>query len=227
MIRKIAFYSQKGGTGKTTACGNIGAALAAMGRRVLIVDLGGNACASRIFGRIVGGAESVVAAFRGKAALASVVCETPIAALRLAPGSPELRTVQLAARLDEAGLLRADVFALELAQLGEDAFDYVLIDCPGGNPFMDHAALLACDEVIVPTGLSVYDLYGATPMLALIVQARKVRGDGRPRFLGFLPNGASKADAPPRLQAKLDSYRAPCFAAVRQSATLKTIASAN
>jgi chromosome partitioning protein len=229
-MRKIAFYSQKGGTGKTTSCLNIGGALAATGRRVLIVDLDSNACASRTFDCIVGGGQSVAAALRGDASLVGVIRYSPMPNLWLAPGGTELRVLHVPGvvtdpdRLDEAGVLRADVLALELAQLGDDAFDYILLDCPGGNPYMDQVALLACDEVIVPTGLSVYDLYGATPSLQFIALARQAQGNGRPRFLGFLPSGAGKAGVPPRLQEKLDSYNAPCFTPVRQSATLKTIA---
>src|SRR3989338_7926807 len=183
-MRTIAFFSQKGGTGKTTSCVNVGAALAAMGRRVLIVDLDSNACASRTFGFIAAGASSVAAALCGTSSLMGVVQALPVANLWLAPGATELRALHLAGmtadpdRLDETGILRADLLAIEFARLGDDVFDYILIDCPGGNPFMDHTALLACDEVIVPTGLSVYDLYGATPTLTLIGQARQVRRDG-------------------------------------------------
>jgi cellulose biosynthesis protein BcsQ len=229
-MRTIAFYSQKGGTGKTTACVNVAGALAAMGRRVLIVDLDSNACASRTFGCIAGGADSVVAALCGMSSLLGVVQALPVANVWLAPGSTELRALHIAgvaadpARLDNAGALRADALAAELASLDDALLDYILIDCPGGNPYMDQAALLAADEVIVPTGLSVYDLYAATPTLNLIALAQQARADGRPAFKGFLPNGASKSGIPPAMQEKLDTYHAPYFTPVRHSATLKTIA---
>ena len=231
-MRKIAFYSQKGGTGKTTSCVNVAGALAAAGRRVLIVDLDGNACASRTFDRVVGGKHSVAAALRGDGNLMDIIRSLPVPNLWLAAGSADLRTIHMPGRvtdpnrLDQAGLLRADILAWELAQMGETIFDYVLLDCPGGNPYMDQAALLACDEVIVPTGLSVYDLYAATPTLQFIALARRARGDGRPEFMGFLPNGAGKSGIPPRMQEKLDSYDAPYFTPVRHSASMKTVAGA-
>jgi cellulose biosynthesis protein BcsQ len=64
----------------------------------------------------------------------------------------------------------------------------VLLDCPGGHPCIEHLVLLACDEIIIPTGLSVYDLYTATPAMHLVLMAREARGDGEPEFLGLLPN---------------------------------------
>lgn len=61
-MRIIAFLSQKGGCGKTTACVNLAAALAGMSRRVLIVDLDSNACASLTFNAVASLESSVASA---------------------------------------------------------------------------------------------------------------------------------------------------------------------
>jgi cellulose biosynthesis protein BcsQ len=229
-MRKIAFFSQKGGCGKTTACVNIAAVLATMGRRVLVIDLDSNACASRTFDFHVPFEDSVAAALVGVRPLAEVIRTTYLTSLYLAPGAPDLHTVEFAEniedvrRLDAAGRLSEIALAVELSGLAADAFEYVLIDCAGGHPFMEHLALLAADEVIVPTGLSIYDLYATTPSLNLMLEARQFRNEERPAFLGFLPNGAGKAGVPSKMQGKLSQYGLPCFSPVRHSALIRSIA---
>ncbi len=228
-MRIIAFFSQKGGCGKTTACVNLSVALAALGRRVLVIDLDSNACASQTFGVVVGLEHSVAAALLGLQPLLALIRPSGAEGVWLAPGAPDLHTVEQVdgvqdpRRADEAGRLAPTALALELHQLAPDAFDYVLLDCPGGHPFMEHLALLACDEIIVPTGLSLYDLYAATPTLQLVVHARHARGNGRPEFLGFLPNGAGKVGVPRKLRGKLDEHRLPSFTPIRHSGLLRTL----
>ena len=229
-MRVIAFFSRKGGCGKTTSCVNVSVALAQMGRRVLIVDLDSNACASRTFDRVGRIDNSIAAALLGEKTLAEVIQPAGPQGVWVAPGAPDLSAIEKmkgiedSRRVDETGHLSEIALLFEIDKLGEATFDYVLLDCPGGHPYVERMALLACAEVIVPTGLSVYDLYAATPTLQLILTARQVRGDGLPAFLGFLPNGASKSGVPQKMQATLDQFSLPCFSPVRQSALLRSIA---
>jgi cellulose biosynthesis protein BcsQ len=229
-MRKIAFLSQKGGCGKTTTCVNIAAALAAIGRRVLILDLDSNACASRTFEALENLETSLAAALLGLRPLAEVVRRTEIDNLWLVPGATDLHSLDDVegildpGRRDAYGRLSPVALKLELAQLNVAQFDYVFLDCPGGHPFIEHLVLLACDEVIIPTGLSVYDLYAATPTMQLILMAREARGDDKPEFLGFLPNGAGRRGVSRRVQNKLDQYALPCFTPIRHSDLIKTLA---
>ncbi len=232
-MQTIAFISQKGGCGKTTSCVNIAVALAELGRGVLIVDLDSNACASRTFEVIVTLDGSVGAALLGQRSLGGVIQTTPFEKLWLAPGSTDLSIIEQAqkgrnaSQATGAERLSSSTLARELGELkGTGQFEYIFLDCPGGYPFMQRMALLASDGVIIPTGLSVYDLYAATPTLQLILAARRARREDRPHFLGFLPNGAGKSGVPKKIQAVLNAYSAPCFSAVRHSALLKSIAGA-
>ena len=228
-MRVIAFLSQKGGCGKTTSCLNIAALLAGEHhQRTLIIDLDSNACASRTFDVTVELAQSVGAALLGERSLASLVRPTGLEQLWLAPGSPELRLIENYTPADPAlgnadGRLSEQALAVALPGLA-DLFDYVLVDCPGGHSFMEHAVLLACDEVVVPTGLSVYDLYATTPTMDLISAARRKRGGDQPALLGLLPNGAGKAGVPARVQSLLDEIPGLCLSPIRHSATLRTVA---
>jgi len=226
-MRTIAFLSQKGGCGKTTSCINLAAALAEIGRRVLLVDLDSNACASRTFGFIEDWDHSLVAALLGDQPITHIIRETEVERVWLTPGAPGLSVIDKLAvatpdRADENGYLSDIALTLEIHSLGE-AYDYILMDCPGGHPFIQRLALLACNEVIVPTGLSVYDLYAATPTLQMIVMAQQVGGEGHAEFSGFLPNGAAKRGVPQQMQKTLDQHKMPCFTPIRQSALLKTM----
>lgn len=226
-MRTIAFLSQKGGCGKTTSCVNLAVALAQMGRRVLLLDLDSNACTSLTFGFREGWDTSLVAALLGEQPLTQIIRETEVERVSLAPGAPGLSVLEqitdvASDRATESGHLSDIALALEMNELGA-AFDYVLLDCPGGHSFIHRLALLACNEVIVPTGLSVYDLYATIPTLQMIGTAKQIRDDKQPRFLGFLPNAATLRGIPRPLQAKLEQYDAPCFTPIRQSALLKTL----
>lgn len=226
-MRIIAFLSQKGGCGKTTSCVNLAAALAGMGRRVLIVDLDSNACASLTFNAVAELEDSVAAALLGQRPLASLIQPTGVDGVWLVPGATNLSTVESmdiadATRIDADGHLSDIALALELERLDDGRFDYVFVDCPGGNMFVGRLALMACTEVIVPTAPAVYDLYAATPTLQLVLMAQEVR-DGLPLFLGFLPNEVSKAGVPANVQTQLDQYDMPCFSPIRNSALLKSI----
>jgi chromosome partitioning protein len=223
-MRVIAFFSQKGGVGKTTASVNIAVALAQMGRRVLLIDLDSNACASAYLGVSANLESSVGAALLRECRLPAVT--KPVAdGVWLVPGSSELVTIDKDLAREAATRDPAYALVEALSALDATAYDYVLLDCPGGHIGMGQMALMAADEVIIPTGLSVLDLYAAVPTLGQIRNAQEFRADGgRPTLLGFLPNGASKAGVPAKLQALLDQYGLPCFTPVRASALLKTAA---
>ena len=226
-MRLIAMLSRKGGVGKTTALFNLGVALGQMGRRVLIVDLDSLAAATRWSGQLRAGVLSLVQALEGQAPLASVVCPTAFTGLWIAPSSPGIVSVERSANLAPQrrradGGLRVDSLAEELAGVAGH-FDYGLLDCPSGHLFMEQMALIAADEVIIPTGPSVIDLYGAAPTLQLVSLAQSLRADGRPTLLGFLPNEIERAGLPEAMQHALDQYGLPCFSPIRHSTLLRTL----
>ena len=231
VMRKIAFISEKGGVGKSTLCINIAASLAADGERTLIIDLDGVACISRtLTPDITAFQDSIGAALFGARMITDVIHPTPYENLFVAPGTFELKDVEQwklepvenSRRVDAEGHMLESALALELAQLAPDAFDFVLVDCPGGQPFMEGSALLACDEVVIPTGISAFDFYALTPIVEMIVDARVIRGNGVPRFLGFLPNSASARGLPKIMQEQLSIYDAPILSAVRESKLLRS-----
>ena len=149
-MRIISFMSQKGGVGKSTACVNLAAVLAERGYRILILDLDANACASQTFGAVGGPENSIAAALLGEHPLPSLIRGAGINGIWLVPGTTLLSTldemrVARPERLAENGRLTDEALALELSQLAREQFDFVFIDCPGGQVFMEQLALLASD----------------------------------------------------------------------------------
>ena len=148
MARVYAFANQKGGVGKTTTAVNLGAYLAAAGRRVLLVDIDPQANATSSLGIEPAGVQrSIYDVLIDHLPLPEVVVATAHAGLSLAPSAPALAgaEVEMVAMLAREHLLRK---ALEPVLSG---YDHVLIDCPPSLGLLTVNALTAArDGVIVP-----------------------------------------------------------------------------
>ena len=174
--RVIAVANQKGGVGKTTTTINLGAALADLGYRVLIIDLDpqGNATTGLgIEGRNFD--FSMYDVLLRDVALEDCVEPTSIKNLFLAPA-----TIDLAG----AEIELVSVFSRELrlkrvlAPIRED-FGYVLIDCPPSLGLITVNALAAASEVLVPIQCEYYALEGLGQLLRNV---ELVRGNLNPEL---------------------------------------------
>jgi chromosome partitioning protein len=169
--RIIALANQKGGVGKTTTAINLGTALAAVDRSVVIVDLDpqGNAStglgvsprARRLssYDVLTGGADAVAATM-----------ETSVPNLSLVPASADLAGVdlELYETKDRAMRLRE---ALRSQDGGIDA-DYVLIDCPPALSLLTVNAMAAADSVMVPLQCEFFALEGLSQLLDTIERVK-------------------------------------------------------
>ena len=148
VTRIYAFANQKGGVGKTTTAVNLGAYLAELGRRVLLVDADPQANASSSLG--VDPADlplSLYDALIRRQPLAATLRPTPLPGLALVPSAPALAgaEVEMVSMLAREFLLRR---ALESIN---GQYDHVLIDCPPSLGLLTVNALTsASDGVIVP-----------------------------------------------------------------------------
>lgn len=154
----LAFVNQKGGCGKTTAAVNLAGALAALGRRVLLVDLDPQAHATLALGAAPD--TSVATSFDLLAGEAGVEDAELAAAggVWLVPATLELAQFEeVAARLIQPEQRLAQV----LAQARE-VYDFVLIDCPPrADGVLTANALNACDVAILVVETGAFALQGA------------------------------------------------------------------
>ncbi len=182
MTTIIAFANQKGGVGKTTTAINIGASLAAIEKRVLLIDLDpqGNAGTGLGFVRSAH-PESVYGVIMGTALAADNILSTAVKNLHIMPSSMALAGAEI-------DLLDADnrEFRLRdaLAPIAE-YYDYILLDCPPTLGYLTINALTAADYVVVPMQCEFYSLEGVQQLMMTI---RAVHDKLNPKLnvLGFL-----------------------------------------
>ncbi len=169
--RIIALANQKGGVGKTTTTINLGAALAELGQRVLIVDFDPQGGCALGLGVEPSGLEVSVynALLDRDCDVESVILKTSVHGLELLPSNidlaaAELMLVQEVAR--EQSLMRV------LAPL-RSRYDFMLIDCPPSLGLLTINALTAADGVIVPLETEYYALRGMGLLMDSIERIRE------------------------------------------------------
>jgi chromosome partitioning protein len=172
--RVLALANQKGGVGKTTTAINLGTALAAIGERVLIIDLDpqGNASTGLGVDR-KSRRSSTYQVLAGDVSLAETLHETAIPNLLLSPSTLDLLGVELeiAQEKDRVHRLKNAIDALMLTPAGAE-LSYILIDCPPSLSLITINALTAADAVLVPLQCEFFALEGLSQLLTTVDQVR-------------------------------------------------------
>jgi chromosome partitioning protein len=177
-MRVLVLANQKGGVGKTTTAINLGTALAAINERVLIIDLDPQGNASTGLGidrknRSI----STYNVMMGETSLAEAGQATAVPRLAVAPSTLDLLGVELeiAGDKDRAYKLRTAMLEFEAEQrkiAPEDAYTYVLIDCPPSLNLLTINALAAAHAVVVPLQCEFFALEGLSQLLATVEQVK-------------------------------------------------------
>lgn len=181
MARILALANQKGGVGKTTSAINLGAAMAAAGRRVLLVDIDPQASLTDALGIDASHlARSIYDVLLGEVPIGSILQDT--GTLTVAPATIDLAAADMQL-INEVG--RERLLADALAPVTE-SFDEILIDCPPSLGLLTVNALTAADAVIIPVECHYMALRGLT-QLAQSIEKIQRRANARLRILGVLP----------------------------------------
>ena len=172
--RVLVLANQKGGVGKTTTAINLGTALAAIGEKVLIIDLDPQGNASTGLGIDRKNRQtSTYHVLAGEASLEESITETVVPGLSVAPSTLDLLGIELeiANERNRAHRLRSAIQELSASEVREP-FTYVLIDCPPSLNLLTINALTAADAVLVPLQCEFFALEGLSQLLKTVEQVR-------------------------------------------------------
>ncbi len=163
VARVIAIANQKGGVGKSTTAVSLGAALADIGFRVLVVDLDPQGNASTGLGiRHEAREISVYDVIVSEASVTEAIVPTPVERLAAVPSTIDLAgaEIELVSQFSRETRLKK---ALEAVR--EGSFDFILLDCPPSLGLLTINALTAAEELIVPIQCEYYALEGLGQLL--------------------------------------------------------------
>ncbi len=168
-MRKIAVINQKGGVGKTTTTVNLGAALASLGSRVLLIDLDPQANLTMHYGHDVQQDDPTV--------YEVLTDRTPIGeavrslrdCLALVPAHTDLA----GAETELVNTVGREVILREALEPILDDHDVMMIDCPPSLSVLTINALAAADEVIIPLQTHFLGLQGLGKLLETMTLVRR------------------------------------------------------
>ena len=174
--RILCLANQKGGVGKTTTAINLGTALAAIGEKVLLVDLDPQGNASTGLG--VSQNDRAITSFDvllGECGLSDAVRATAVPGFDLLPASMDLLGIEVELADNPRRMHRLDDALAALPDLqasGGGHYQYVLIDCPPSLNMLTLNAMVAAQSVLVPLQCEFFALEGLSQLTQTIEQVR-------------------------------------------------------
>lgn len=172
--RVLALANQKGGVGKTTTAINLGTALAAIGERVLILDLDPQGNASTGLGVTKSNrSRSTYDVLTDRWTILDAQQQTAVPRLTIVPATLDLLglEIELSADVNRTQKLNLAIENYRKRPEG-DGLTYVLIDCPPSLNLLTINALAASDAVVVPLQCEFFALEGLSQLLSTVEQVR-------------------------------------------------------
>jgi chromosome partitioning protein len=173
--RIIAIANQKGGVGKTTTAINLGTALAAVHKRVVIFDLDPQGNATTGLGVDPGRRHhNSYRVLIGELGVDQAVQQTLVPGLYLVPSDVDLS----GAEIELVGVERREFLLAQALARGLDGIDYVLIDCPPSLGLLTINALVSAQAVLVPLQCEFFALEGMSHLVKTITRVRRAFNPG-------------------------------------------------
>ena len=161
-MRTIALINQKGGVGKTTTAVNLGACLADLGKKVVLIDIDPQGNSSSWMGININELhKSMFNVFHDNMPIREILHETSIENMWVVPSNVTLAAIErtLANKLENDTILKKSISPLL------NHFDYIILDCPPSLGVLTVNALSAVREVFIPLETKVLALNGLVTLI--------------------------------------------------------------
>lgn len=171
MSKIIAIANQKGGVGKTTTSVNLGAGMATLGKRVLLVDIDpqGNTT-SGVGVNKADVANCIYDILINEVNPLETILETQNEGLHIIPA-----TIQLAgAEIELVSTISRELKLKKALNAVKNNYDYIIIDCPPSLGILTINSLTAADSVIIPIQCEYYALEGLSQLLNTVRLVQKI-----------------------------------------------------
>ena len=166
--KKVIFYNQKGGVGKTTSAVNLGSALADLNKKVLLIDFDAQC---NLTGAVSGDLRkaNIYQVIVGQIQAASAVQSTIFKNLYLIPGSLDVASLSI----ELVNENNREYFLKTVLEPLDDDFDYILLDCPPSLGLETMNALTWADYVIIPLQCEYLAMEGLNLIMRTISNVKK------------------------------------------------------
>ncbi|MFI8576933.1 MULTISPECIES: ParA family protein [Rossellomorea] len=170
MGRIVAVTNQKGGVGKTTTSVNLGACLAYIGKKVLLVDIDPQGNATSGVGVEKGDVQQCIYdVLVDDVDVRETIKQSKVENLSIVPA-----TISLAgAEIELVPTISREVRLKKALEKVKDDFDYIIIDCPPSLGLLTINALTASDAVVIPVQCEYYALEGLSQLLSTVRLVQK------------------------------------------------------
>ena len=174
----ICFTNNKGGSGKSTTCSNVGAAMARAGKKVLLVDGDMQLNLSLSFFseekvlEMAAGEMNLYHAIGGQKDLTDYIVHTPYEGLDLIPSSTQMSSIEyeLFTKWQREFILKKCLQKIKAA----GTYDYILIDAPPTLGGWVMNILCASDRVLVPVEASPWGMFGLANMFDFLDEVKEI-----------------------------------------------------